>query len=543
MKLSLALAVTLAVVADARGNLGRRLSFEKIAGYKPDSQVTDHCAIDLDQEAIEVLLSKATNESYSNAQKIYNNGGHSKSHALITLNKPLTSNIARSQKIMGKNANGEEVSGKSYADYESGVQVIKVLYETSDIMDGYVECQVGALQTVNTLGCLAADGDLSIGGSTVGYTYVPLADNKAARTLAGFSTGAETKMLTECAGCPYDDFKYFYDYYGQSDYAHEWVQAAFEGRSTQFKKNGNANFATYSFAGREQAIKKGIVYLNVFMYVIREFEDALDDCKKGLLQDNYNSVHAWDEGVCFYAGSLEGQEGIASGKLLHQVADKRCQDYLTCGEEGKDSEGMSRVNYQIFDKLAVGNHQLNNGMCESARKTVKEIVDLMYIPMMQGAMKYAYIVDKLQGNEKEKAEAIAFASAVIPRVHAADPAAAAIIYENLRVGAPSTDQAAVKAAFESVYTDLGVTCGDVGGLWNEGTKDYYPGMSPCVTTVASTQSAEVKTTNNNTLAIALGCTFGALFALAAAMVLYMRSKEKEGKPVFKTSEEDIKDMN
>lgn len=50
--------------------------------------------------------------------------------------------------------------------------------------------------------------------------------------------------------------------------------------------------------------------------------------------------------------------------------------------------------------------------------------------------------------------------------------------------------------------------------------------------------------NNNTLAIALGCTFGALFAVAAAMVLYMRSREKGGDPVFKTSAAmDGKDMN
>ena len=51
-------------------------------------------------------------------------------------------------------------------------------------------------------------------------------------------------------------------------------------------------------AGRPlQAIEKSTTYLNVFMYVVREFEDALDDCELDAPNNNYNSVHAWDEGV------------------------------------------------------------------------------------------------------------------------------------------------------------------------------------------------------------------------------------------------------
>lgn len=111
-------------------------------------------------------------------------------------------------------------------------------------------------------------------------------------------------MLKGCLGCPYKDFKYFYDYYGTPDYAHQWIEAAFDGESTNFR-NGNADFGKYGFVGRQQVIQKGSAYMNIFMYVIREFEDALDDCQNGIISDNYNSVHAWDEGVCFYTGSLE----------------------------------------------------------------------------------------------------------------------------------------------------------------------------------------------------------------------------------------------
>ena len=51
----------------------------------------------------------------------------------------------------------------------------------------------------------------------------------------------------------------------------------------------------------------------------------------------------------------------------------------------------------------------------------------------------------------------------------------------------------------------------------------------------------VVTKSNNSLVIGLGAGFGALFVIAAAMVVYMRSREKEGNPVFRTNE--TKEMN
>jgi len=81
-------------------------------------------------------------------------------------------------------------------------------------------------------------------------------------------------MLKGCPGCPYKDFKYFYDYYGTPDYAHQWIEAAFDGESTKFR-NGNADFGKYGFVGRQQVIQKGSAYISVFMYVVREFEGEL----------------------------------------------------------------------------------------------------------------------------------------------------------------------------------------------------------------------------------------------------------------------------
>merc|ERR1719248_410599 len=50
---------------------------------------------------------------------------------------------------------------------------------------------------------------------------------------------------------------------------------------------------------------------------------------------------------------------------------------------------------------------------------------------------------------------------------------------NMKVGASSTNFAAVKTVFERNYNCMGITCAEVGGLWNSAASKYYDGASPC----------------------------------------------------------------
>ena len=160
------------------------------------------------------------------------------------------------------------------------------------------------------------------------------------RTLQGFSTGAEGKMYTGCPGCPYKHYSMFYDYYGDFDYADKWVSAALAGTSMSFTsgKHGPNDFSALGDAARIEAVKKGTAYMNVWMYTIREFEDAIDDCASCTSDCNEFSandagpVHAWDEGVAFYTGSREGTlpGGSTSGKMVYRLAEKRCANFGTC---------------------------------------------------------------------------------------------------------------------------------------------------------------------------------------------------------------------
>ncbi len=59
----------------------------------------------------------------------------------------------------------------------------------------------------------------------------------------------------------------------------------------------------------------------------------------------------------------------------------------------------------------------------------------------------------------------------------------------MKVGASTTNFRDVKAAFESVYAGMGITCADVGGLWFDAQDSYYEGMEPCTGATVSTMSS------------------------------------------------------
>ena len=276
----------------------------------------------------------------------------------------------------------------------------------------------------------------------------------------------------------------------------------------------------------------------VYMYVIREFYDAIGDCKTNCIDCNDDPVHAWDEGVAFYSGSLEGTDGKGSGVLLHQLADKRCANFKTCGNSGDDVEGQSKINYDMFAEFAQGQFNLLQGSCEGAKKNLDNILTRMPVPLIQGTLRYAYKTDMKYNQavgrtEKSMAEGAVFAAAILPVVHACSPDAAKTIADNMKVGATTTDFLAVKSAFESQYECMKITCKDVGGLYNTASNAYYTDANPCV------DSSNSESSSNKSLAIGLGVTAAVVGVLAIASIMYMAKREKSGNPVFAADKGDL----
>lgn len=224
--------------------------------------------------------------------------------------------------------------------------------------------------------------------------------------------------------------------------------------------------------------RKGTVYLSVAMYILSRLEDSIYDCDSqceiGYCNDDAN-VHSLDEAVAYYFG--------ADDNLLHALANKRCANFGTCRN---DVEGDALVNDKIFDRFGQMQASLVQGRCNSARPYVEEIAAQMWIPMIQGTLRYAWILDVNANpgalpSEKAQAEGSIFAAAVLPVIHACDSEAAATIFENMQLKASiNVDFLAVKAAFEECYRVIGITCSEVGGIVNNAGTDYAHDFTrPC----------------------------------------------------------------
>merc|ERR1712157_633791 len=94
---------------------------------------------------------------------------------------------------------------------------------------------------------------------------------------------------------------------------------------------------------------------------------------------------------------------------------------------------------------------------------LRKMVALMSIPLIQGTLRCAHKVDKLNGDDKAKGEGAVFAAAIVPRVAYCSSTDAATIMTNMKIGASSTSFAAVMTAFKNNYACMNITCAEVGG--------------------------------------------------------------------------------
>ena len=214
--MTLLAALLLLAVAAANG----QSSYERIYGYLPYSQVTDHNAIDLDQWAMEVQLAMRTSAGMTNAKAIYMQGGNSKVYAEFTGTSAASyTRAGRCAATLNDGTASGPMSLKSAVTSGAGA-TFKCLYPTTAVQATYQACRVGGLQTRTTTGCVnpaqtititeAGQPTTTIAGGSATIT------NKAGRTLQGFATTSTvtSKMYSGCAGCPYTTFMDFYNYYG-----------------------------------------------------------------------------------------------------------------------------------------------------------------------------------------------------------------------------------------------------------------------------------------------------------------------------------------
>ena len=230
-------------------------SYDKIAGYAPGSQVTDHNAVDLDQKVMETHLKAG---DFVKALDVYEKGGNSKSYAAA--HGP--GDRQEHQEGRGDDRDGSEqgrpVSGKAYDDYAAGSTSIRFQYSTGNTqwklptartLRGTMTAAWAAwIRTTPTTRPPAASTTskavtVTLRGRLDGPPSppAPSSTRTAARSRAS-RRARRRRCIDDCPGCPYEDYTKFYEYYGSHTYADDWVTAALTGDKTEFTR-GNIDFS------------------------------------------------------------------------------------------------------------------------------------------------------------------------------------------------------------------------------------------------------------------------------------------------------------
>jgi hypothetical protein len=471
--------------------VGRQLSQPKICGYSPSSDTGREMSIDLDQQEFEKHLASGNMVA---AKAVYTLGGNAGAAALIglpALAKPTAYGAVVKQ--------GSVAVGLVSRKVEAGAKHLEITYAGT--------CKDGGLATKDLSGCFKmGGGDIKIEGVSVG---APTSVANTYATLAGFSVGGQHEMG---AWRWQELFTVYRAYYNKGDYANQRVVAALD--KTGFCANCEVK-------DRSEVAQRASVYMNVWMYVVAKMEQGISNCRHGCLSCKLEvdvsgaslldtSTHAWDLAVAYYTGSLsknscttsgtEGTKGTSDGLLLFELAQETCALFGTCTappfkrSAATQSTGGAAVNKKIMDEFAIGQYKILSGKCVEAIAAKRRIVELMSVPLVQGALHHAYKVEKLVRRSEVKAAGAAFAAAILPRVAACNAPAAKIIADHMNIdvasAATTTSFIKVKQAFESTYDCLGITCEDVGGLLSsEGGKSYYPSAEPCISRTATTAAA------------------------------------------------------
>ena len=279
----------------------------------------------------------------------------------------------------------------------------------------------------------------------------------------------------------------------------------------------------------------GIVFLHVWMQVVNMMEKALDNCAQ-----SGEGLEEWDEAVAFYVGSLEGSGGAGEGVLLYDLADKRCGDFNTCGKNGNSILGTSYVNIEVINRFKAGQRNVQESDCVAARGDKEHIVQLMLIPLIQGTLRYAHLQGTgVDTGEKANAEGGVFAAAVLPHVYACVKEDAEIIFESMGAGhTKATDFSAVKAALERNYQCMGITCAEVGGLWDSVEEKYFPQSEPCGSGKRKKNGSSTNVNGVDNPGLAIGLAVGAAAVLFIIVILSNFCGKKAAPPVSVAPQND-----
>jgi len=291
------------------------------------------------------------------------------------------------------------------------------------------------------------------------------------------------------------------EYYGSPNFCDDWVTKALQGKKYKFK-NGSVDFSKFpgnfgdpddpdgDCVGREECAKKATAYICGYINVHQYLEQAVVTVEGGCveqLDECTTASEAWDKAVAFFVGSLEGVDGGnvgvpgsggEYGNQFYALADKRCDDFRTCSASGDTANRgtPSKANILMIGLFQQGASAIYAGDVDNARAIIKKINTEATVPFIQGTLRYAWRLGQAKGDkskvkDKEVAEGGTFLAGALPQLWKCDKKAAKIVLKELQIGGNKVKKGKTKFkkvldAFECNYECLGITCAQIGALYD-----------------------------------------------------------------------------
>jgi hypothetical protein len=231
------------------------------------------------------------------------------------------------------------------------------------------------------------------------------------------------------------------------------------------------------------AIATATAYMILGMEIIGKLEHAVVQCDLPCETDDckLDPVHSLDEAVAFWTGVLEDfDQGSGRSNLLYGLADETCRQFRTCGVTGDSTEGTSRVNIDLFQLFRTMQEQLLGNQCIEARASKDRMIPLMFLPLIQATLSNVFLAKSMSFDEVVDGEGAVLAAALLPRLASCNFEDAQRLYLQMRVGQHGVaGYSEVRQALERNYECLGVTCADVGGLYDRDRGEYEAEGAPC----------------------------------------------------------------
>ena len=226
-------------------------------------------------------------------------------------------------------------------------------------------------------------------------------------------------------------------------------------------------FPGASGAQRKEIVVKSMQYLVLFMSILQQMYESLQDCNSDDALTQMSSSGAWDRAAALLIGSMEGTEdgGTLDGQSFYALSKSTCLQFGTC-----EKSGSSEVNQRITSLLYTGRGEVQAGSCTALRRTVDEIEPLLLVPIIQSTLQFAIENEKIPAGSQDGALAGGYISSigVLPVVDSINRESATTIEKNLLFqlnSKPVPDGSrSIFNAFAPVYASMGVDCEMVGGI-------------------------------------------------------------------------------